>query len=59
MISSVIELKVGDSVCSLLVKIVIGLPILPVVDQLFFIGELPLSTVLPNLNELPNLPSII
>ncbi len=57
--SSVIELNVGCSVCFLLVKIVIGSPILPVADQLFCTVTISLGTVLPNLRELPNLPSII
>ena len=54
-----IELNVGCSVCFLLVKMVIGSPILPLVDQLFCTGTIPLGTVLPNLSEFPNLPSII
>ena len=45
--------------CFLLVKIVIGSPIEPVDDQLFSIDVLLLATVLPNLSELPNLPSTI
>jgi hypothetical protein len=58
-IFSVIELKLGCSLCFWLVKIVIGSPILPVDDQLFPTEVIPLGTVLPNLRLLPNLPSII
>jgi len=46
-------------VCFLLVRIVIGSPVLPTVDQLLDILALLVGTVLPNLKEFPNLPSRI
>ena len=56
---SIIELKLGDSLCKPLDIIVIGSPIEPVADQLLFKLAILLGTVLPNLILPPKRPSKI